>query len=179
MKQNSIHIEIDNPEKLLIVLPRKANYLIVVPFGIWCLGYLGITSVFFYNLISNLNRVGPGQLMLIMAMILVGLFVTRIFLWQARGVERIELSNGSLSIQKIGAFWPICKRYELSEIAGFEVVNGQPFPWFLRTYWMLGGQIEFYYYGNRILFGQTLTASEANELMALLGKKLKEQKNNT
>jgi hypothetical protein len=172
----NIILEINEPGKLLLILVRKANYIILFGIGLWCLGWFGMTCVWLFNLASNLQRVHAREMLVTCFLVFISLFAIRIFFWHLNGRERIEICDGNLSIQKIGTILSFNKHYALDDIESFELVNEQYSPWVFRLYGLTGGQVAFYYYGNRKLIGQTLTLPESKDLIMMLNQKLLEVK---
>ncbi len=129
-------------------------------------------SIWIFNLSQHPNRIDTGIILITLTLIIIGLIALRIFLWHLRGYEQIELNVEGLIVQKKGTIFPRSTTYERAELTPFHEAKEQLSPWFMRKYGFTGGEIAFQYYGNRILFGQTLTTTETEQLITLLNNKL-------
>jgi hypothetical protein len=168
--ENEFTIQDDN-DKLVFVIPRRANGLAVILTGLWILGYFIILLTVVYGQISD-NRFIAELNVYIFLFALVWLMAIKMFLWNVRGKEKITLDNGLLSIERLGTLLTIPKKYETNLIDRFAVVENEN--WSIWTiYGFSGGQISFDYWGRPKYFGQTITKKQAREIVDKLNVRIK------
>ncbi|WP_276499778.1 hypothetical protein [Pontibacter litorisediminis] len=172
MIKEKVRIESGEHSSLVVTLKREANYLILFLTGAWSLAWAGITLTILYSLATNPEKIDGELIIFTTLIILAGVFVLKYLLWHLNGIERIELNAQELTVQKLGTILTSKRKYELSQIDNFRVVTKQTSPLIFRMYGITGGQIQFGYYGNNKVFGQTLSKQEAENLVNVLNEKL-------
>ena len=160
--------------KNILILKRKTNWSIVCFIGIWLIGWLGIVATFTFGLIEDAEKRDGEVFFNLIIIFLVGLWIVKTFLWLLRGKEQITIDENYFTIEKLGTIFTSSRKYEISLIDNFCLAKYQTSPWWYRLFGFGGGQITFDYLEQKKYFGQTLSSTEANEIIA----QLKEHLNN-
>lgn len=119
--ENEFTIQDDN-DKLVFVIPRRANGLAVILTGLWIPGYLIILLTVIYGQISDNRFIAELNLYMFFFGV-VWLIAIKMFLWNVRGKEKITLDSGLLLIERLGTILTIPKKYETNLIDSFGVVK--------------------------------------------------------
>lgn len=172
----------ESPDGLLITIPAKKNWLVILFLGFWLMGWLfGEVSVI-HELIrghspngENLRGSAPiaGNLFLLgwLGMwTLGGGFAAFVWLWNFAGVERVLLAPSTLATKRTVLGIGPLKEYELRNVSNLRIdagrsnISDRRWP----SQMMSGGRIAFDYGAKTYRFGVGLGESEAQQIVARL-----------
>ena len=107
-------------------------------------------------------------------LLLLGLFILDLILWQIRGYEFVRMDNGTLTIRKKGKLFSISNTIDLSEIENIYLKNYNTtfYTLFVKIMGIKGGKICIEYLGRSIYVGQSLTDEEASKYIGEMNKLL-------
>jgi hypothetical protein len=86
------------------------------------------------------------------------------FFWNIRGREKVTLNNENLTIERLGTFLTLPKKYETNLIDGFEAGTRGNRVTIWTIYGFSGGRVSFDYWEKPKHFGQTITEGQAKEI---------------
>ena len=126
-----------------------------------------------FQLIIGKAKIDGISLTFIIALILIAYIkIIKEFLLLLRGQEKITINNNELRIEKTGSFLDNPETYKLEMIETFSLTKKGFVYSFLKMHGRKVGAIQFEYYNRIIRFGQTLTQTEAEEIISRLNNQI-------
>ncbi len=172
----------ESPEGLLITIPTKKNWFLILFLGFWLMGWLFGEVAAIHQLIrghpphgANLHPSAPRGMNLFLvpwlgAWTVGGGFAIFAWLWNFAGVERVVLGPSTFTTKReVLRIGPV-KEYQLSSVSNLRIdalpalFNSRmsPFPM------MGGGTIAFDYGAKTYSFGMGLDEPEAQQIVERL-----------
>jgi hypothetical protein len=144
-------------DKIVFILKRKPNWGLVLFIGLWLIFWLACLGTIFIGLIEDAPKRNTEIYFYFSIVVILGLWIVKIFLWLLRGKEQITLDESNFTSPR---------KYETSLIDNISVVTKPTTPGWYRLYGFGGGNVMFDYLEQKKYFGQTLTHEEASEIVA-------------
>jgi hypothetical protein len=156
------HIDItETNDELTILINNRRNYFMLIISGLWLIGWTSILFIFFFGFVVDKGKFDNDFYLIIPLYLVAGIVVTKIFLWQARGKEKIKLSKENISISKLGTILVVSSKFETNLVDSFIALNSFENSYWKRLYGFSGGLIKFNYLDTPKYFGLTLEKDEA------------------
>jgi hypothetical protein len=126
----------ESPEGLLITIPAKKNWLIILSLGFWLIGWLFGEGSAIHELVrghsshrANAYGSAPVGMNLFMVVWLIGwtlggALAAIIWLWNFAGFEKVLLGPSTLTTKQEVAGIGLRKEYELQSVENLRVVTG-------------------------------------------------------
>jgi hypothetical protein len=165
-KKLAKNYQINEDEKGLVFTIRiKPNGRVVFLTGLWLLGYSILLVTVLIGLINDPDKLDADLLVFMFFFSLMGLFFLKILLWQLKGKERISLDGNEIKIEKLGTLFTYPRTFEIEQVEGIANTIAATTPNWIKFWGLGGGQIQMTYGGQVKYFGQTLSTSEATEII--------------
>jgi hypothetical protein len=172
----------ESPEGLLITIPAKKNWLVILFLGFWMTGWLFGEGSAIHELLrvhtssgapmSANTQVGTNLFMMVwlVGWTAGGGFAALVWLWNLAGVERILLGPSTLATKReILGIGPLNK-YELQSVSDLRI-SASPYNFNNRMapfQMMNSGTIAFDYGAKAFRFGMGLDEAEAQQIIEQL-----------
>jgi hypothetical protein len=161
-------VVVNNEDRLEIDIKRNTSFNVILFISVLTIGFVGIIVTMIYELIRAPYKLDEKMVITLIISVLIGLFLCKLFLWNLRGKEKIIIQDNQLVIRKTGTLLSVNRKYELSLVDNFSLAKESPYPWWMKMYGIAGGQIKFSYLGEARYFGQTLSPTQAQEIIELI-----------
>lgn len=163
MKENYQIIETD--KELNIIIKKKPNWLVLIMTGLWLIHWVVIITIIFYGIITDPEKFDEELFFAIFIMIVVGLLILKIFLWNLKGKEIVTINNNELIIKKAGTILSFPSKYRIDYLENISITENATTPKWIKTMGLGGGQIEFIYLDNIKYFGQSLNDMDSSKII--------------
>jgi hypothetical protein len=158
-----------NPIKSLSV-KKKRSFILLLFLGVWLALAWVIVFTILYNFITD--RFDSELAIATLMIVLISLYLSRVFLWNLSGEESISFFNEYIEIRKKGL--PFFSTFKIfyTEFEGVDTEQDKT-PGVLRIYGIAGGKLNIKYLGKTIRFGQSIEDNEALQLKSEIELTLK------
>jgi hypothetical protein len=186
----------ESPDGLLISIPAKKNWPVILFLGFWLTGWLlGEVTVIFHMLQVHLshrtNVIAPGTnltahtpmnvsvslflLVWLAGWTIGGAFAIATWLWNIAGFEKVLVGPSTLTTRREVLGIGPSKEYELGSVSNLRVNMGASNVYFGRSSFQIfsgnSGTIAFDYGAKTFHFGMGLDEAEAQQIIERLGSR--------
>jgi hypothetical protein len=161
---------VDTPEGLVLSIPTKRNWFLLVFLPAWLVGWAVGWGAAFSQLISSSSK-GPPELFLVawlVAWTAGGVFAIWALAWSLAGREVVTLRPHELVIARKVLGFGRARQYAISHVVNLRLAPEGYNPFDFRSgmrFWGLGGgPIAFDYGASTVRFGAALEEAEASQL---------------
>ena len=153
---------------------KKTNWITLIMLCIYELFVIFFLFIWTYAAIMEVIGEIFEFLAISILLLLLGLFVLDLILWQVRGYEFIKITNETLTVRKTGKLFSIPNVINLSEIENIYLKNYNTtfYTLFVKIMGIKGGKISIEYLGRNIYLGQSLTDEEASKYVGEVNRLL-------
>jgi len=170
----------DSKSESVLFIRRKPDWSILLATGAGMIfaPIIMLFSIFNY-FTDNIPIDGISQIFLISFILIGEIVLVRTFLWHYRGQEKLTVNSSEFTIDKIGTMLANTESYKLEGLSHFALSKRKIMMLFSNPFSIDGGEIQFEYYGELKYFGQSLTRTEAKEIIKQLIKIIEQRTANS
>ena len=168
----------DNFDHVVITIPAKKNWFIIIFVGFWMCGwFFGETMASGSIFRGNFGGDNAFEIFWLCGWTVGGIFALNMLLWNLIGKEIVTVYPGTITVRRTGTIFFSNKTYDLNEAKHFRAEQN----YYQDNYWgnrsgnsFLGqnnGTIKFEYGMKTIKFADSMDEAEGNYILDILKSK--------
>jgi len=145
----------NNEIKYKVEFRKMTNWPFTIFIGLWIIGWFAILGTIFYGLIGTPDWINDLAFEIVL-ILLSGIWVIDLFLWQIRGVEQFVI-NDRIEIIKCGKLFKSVSKIDFIDFESITYDDYNTTPFWIKLFGLSGGKIRIKYLGRGIRFGQDIS----------------------
>ena len=130
----------NNEIKYKVEFRKRANWPFTIFMGLSIIVLFAILGTIFYGLIGMPNRISDLAFVVVL-LILIGVWIIDLFLWQIRGVEQFVITN-RIEIIKCGKLFKSVSKIDFIDFESITYDDDQTTPFWIKLFALSGGKIR-------------------------------------
>ena len=144
----------NNEIKYKVEFKIMTNWLFTIFIGLSIIVLFAILGTILYGLIGMPDRISDLAFVVVL-LILIGVWIIDIFLWQIRGVEQFVITD-RIEIIKRGKLFKSVSKIDFIDVESITYDDYNTTPFWIKLFGLSGGKIRIKYLGRGIRFGQDI-----------------------
>jgi len=145
----------NNEIKYKVEFKIMTNWLFTIFIGLSIIVLFAILGTILYGLIGMPDRISDLAFVVVL-LILIGVWIIDIFLWQIRGVEQFVITD-RIEIIKRGKLFKSVSKIDFIDFESISYDDDKTTPFWIKQYGLSGGKIRIKYLDRGIRFGQDIS----------------------
>jgi hypothetical protein len=141
--------------KYKVEFKKRTNWPFAIFMGLSIIVLFAILGTILYGLIGMPDRISDLAYVVVI-LILIGIWIVDVFLWQIRGVEQFVITN-RIEIIKRGKLFKSVSKIDFIDFESITYDDDKTTPFSIKLYGLSGGKIRIKYLGRGIRFGQDIS----------------------
>ena len=146
----------NNEIKYKIEFRKITNWPFTIFIGLSMIVLFAILGTILFGLIGMPDRISDLAYVVVI-LILIGIWIIDVFLWQIRGVEQFVITD-RIEIIKRGKLFKSVSKIDFIDFESITYDDDESTPFWMKQYGLSGGKIRIKYLGRGIRFGQDISS---------------------